>query len=67
MRAPFAAFSRHHCPCPLCCSDAYLEAQRAHRWDMQVEEAMQLDNADVRVGIMGLGACTRTLVRGLRG
>jgi glyoxylate/hydroxypyruvate reductase A len=37
-------------------ADAYLEAQRAARWDKGVEAFAPVDNGALRVGVMGLGA-----------
>jgi glyoxylate/hydroxypyruvate reductase A len=37
-------------------ADAYLEAQRAARWDKGVEAFTPVDNGALRVGVMGLGA-----------
>lgn len=33
----------------------YGEAQRARRWDLSIEGRRNLDNCDVRVGVMGFG------------
>lgn len=35
--------------------DAYWEAQRARRWDKGVENFRNIDNSELRVGVMGLG------------
>ncbi|KAL4420433.1 hypothetical protein ABPG75_010089 [Micractinium tetrahymenae] len=35
--------------------DAYMAAQRQRRWDKGVEDFRNVDNAELRVGIMGLG------------
>eukprot|EP00887_Chlorella_sp_A99_P005241 scaffold1.g5241.t1 len=45
--------------------DAYLDAQRARRWDKSVEDFTSRDNSSVRVGIMGagpMGAATARLL-----
>lgn len=36
--------------------DAYMVAQRAARWDKGVENFRNVDNRELRVGVMGLGA-----------
>lgn len=36
--------------------DDYGAAQRAARWDLEVEGRSNRDNCDVRVGVMGFGA-----------
>lgn len=35
--------------------DAYLEAQRDGRWDKGIEDFRNVDNSELRVGVMGLG------------
>lgn len=35
--------------------DAYLQAQRDHLWDKGIENYKNIDNAELRVGVMGLG------------
>ena len=37
--------------------DAYLAAQRQRRWAKDVEHFRNIDNAELRVGILGLGEC----------
>jgi hypothetical protein len=39
--------------------EEYLEAQRAARWDLGIEGRRNLDNCDVRVGVLGFGGCGR--------
>jgi phosphoglycerate dehydrogenase-like enzyme len=36
--------------------DAYARAQRERRWDKAIENFRSVDNAELRVGVMGLGA-----------
>lgn len=35
--------------------DAYWEAQQARRWAKDVENFRNIDNSELRVGVMGLG------------
>jgi glyoxylate/hydroxypyruvate reductase A len=35
--------------------DAYWEAQRARRWAKEVENFRNIDNSELRIGVMGLG------------
>lgn len=42
-------------PCLQRKCDAYWEAQRERRWAKEVENFRNIDNSELRVGIMGLG------------
>lgn len=35
--------------------DAYMEAQRERRWAKDVENFRNIDNSELRIGVMGLG------------
>jgi glyoxylate/hydroxypyruvate reductase A len=44
--------------------DAYWAAQRAARWDKGIENFRNVDNAELRVGVMGLGESARAVQGG---
>ncbi|GBF95182.1 glyoxylate hydroxypyruvate reductase A [Raphidocelis subcapitata] len=45
--------------------EAYLEAQRAARWDLGIEGRTNRDNCDVSVGVMGFGVMGRATAEAL--